>query len=107
MKAILTEGPNVRAVANLGRTIPAYLRGPLEARDPTCVVPGCEATEDLEIHYFTDPIDRIGRTRLKDVCHVCWGHGLLIRQRGWRVAGRPGGWQWLPPDPGLSPPSET
>jgi hypothetical protein len=108
IKAIITDDEDVRAVANLGRTLPANLRGPLEARDPVCVVPGCSEAEDLEIHFFADPLARQGRTRLGDLCRVCWGHALLIKQRGWRVAGGPGEWRWLPPEhSGLPPPKNN
>lgn len=108
VKAILTDGFDVRAAANLGRTIPANLGPPLEARDPVCVVPGCDESEDLQVHYRTDLGARGQRTRLADLCRVCSGHALLIRQRGYRVGGEPGAWQWLPPEhTGLPPPNEN
>ena len=41
LSAIVSDGVDVRAVAHLGRTIPAHVRTALEARDLTCVVPRC------------------------------------------------------------------
>ncbi|MDP8957307.1 MAG: HNH endonuclease [Actinomycetota bacterium] len=52
LKVLLTDGCDIKAVAHAGRTIPAKLRTALEARDPTCIVPGCDAREDLEIDHL-------------------------------------------------------
>jgi hypothetical protein len=41
LKALVTNGVDVVAVAHAGRTVTAAQRAALEERDPTCVVPGC------------------------------------------------------------------
>jgi hypothetical protein len=98
---IVTEGADVRDVISLGRTVTAKQRAALEARDPTCVVPGCDETENLEIHH-TEPFVESKKTCLKDLCRVCHFHHLLITHRGWRIVGYPGDWEWLPPKPASS-----
>lgn len=52
LKVLLTDGADIAAVAHLGRTIPARLRTALEARDPVCVVPGCDVRRGLEIDHL-------------------------------------------------------
>ena len=52
MKLIVTEGADVVAVRHLGRGVPSRLRTAIEARDPTCVVPRCDAREGLEIDHI-------------------------------------------------------
>jgi hypothetical protein len=98
IKSILTEEADVRAVANLGRTIPARLRTALEARDKVCPVPGCDETKGLQIHHIV-PISEGGLTTLENLARPCEFHHDLITYRGWRLVGAPGSWQFLPPKP--------
>jgi hypothetical protein len=94
VKAVLDEDADVRAVAHLGRTIPAKLRSALEARDVTCVVPGCDETEDLEIDHVI-PHSEGGPTRLTNLVRLCRWHHSLKTHRGWSLRGRPGHWEWF------------
>ena len=74
LKVVLTEGADIKAVAHVGRTIPARLRTALEARDPTCVVPGCDVREGLEIDHRI-PISEGGPTTLENTNRLCsWHH---------------------------------
>jgi hypothetical protein len=52
LKVLLTDGTDIKAVAHKGRTIPAKLRTALEARDPTCVVQGCDVRHGLELDHI-------------------------------------------------------
>jgi 5-methylcytosine-specific restriction endonuclease McrA len=105
VKAVLDEAADVRAVAHFGRTIPARLRTALEARDQSCVVPGCDERESLEIdHIF--PLAEGGPTRLDNLARLCRYHHAMKTHRGWLLAGRPGAWRWFKRDryAGRSPP---
>jgi hypothetical protein len=93
VKAVLSRDADVRAVAHLGRTIPARLRTALEARDQTCVVPGCDEREGLEIDHIV-PLSEGGRTALDNLCRLCHWHHFLKTHRGWRIVGPPGRWRW-------------
>jgi hypothetical protein len=98
IKLILTDQADVRGVVSLGRTVTAKQQAALEARDPVCVVPGCNETKNLENHHYTEPYVTSRRTRLKDLCRVCHWHHLIITYRGWRIIGRPGDWEFIAPD---------
>ena len=94
VKAVLDDDADVRAVAHFGRSIPAKLRSALEARDSTCVVPGCDETEGLEIDHVV-PHSEGGPTRLSNLARLCRWHHSLKTHRGWCLAGRPGAWEWF------------
>jgi hypothetical protein len=98
LKVVLTEGADVTGVAHLGRTIPARLRTALEARDPTCVVPGCDVRHGLEIDHRV-PYAEGGPTTLGNLARLCRWHHSLKTHRRWRLDGGPGSWTWSGPDP--------
>ncbi|MGH9038150.1 MAG: DUF222 domain-containing protein, partial [Acidimicrobiia bacterium] len=102
LKALVTDGTDVTRVSHLGRTIPARLRTALEARDPTCVVPGCDARHDLETHHWRVPYKDNQRAELDDLTRVCRFHHAQVTHRGAQLTGGPGHWIWTPPPP---PPS--
>ncbi|MFY9586456.1 MAG: HNH endonuclease signature motif containing protein, partial [Actinomycetota bacterium] len=93
VKAVLDDDADVRAIARVGRTIPAKLRSALEARDATCVVPGCDQAEGLEIDHVI-PHSEGGPTRLDNLARLCRWHHSLKTYRGWGLRGRPGAWEW-------------
>jgi hypothetical protein len=103
VKAVLDDDADVRALAHIGRTIPAKLRSALEARDVTCVVPGCDEHEGLEIDHVV-PHSEGGPTRLDNLARLCRWHHSLKTHRGWCLAGRPGAWKWFKPSRGLNGP---
>jgi hypothetical protein len=98
LKVLVTKGSDVTAVGHAGRTIPAKLRTALEARDPTCVVPGCDARRGLEIDHRV-PFARGGPTTLANVARLCGWHHHLKSMGMYRLGGRPGAWTWSGPDP--------
>ncbi|MGQ0678045.1 MAG: DUF222 domain-containing protein [Actinomycetota bacterium] len=103
LKAVVTEGQDVRSIAHLGRTIPERLRTAVMARGPECVVPGCCQTQDLELDHI-QPVVRRGPTSLNNLARLCrWHHYLKTYHR--YVLGRVNGrWVWY--EPGGPPPKE-
>jgi len=98
LQVVLTDGADVTGVIHAGRTIPARLRTALEARDPTCVVPGCDVRVGLEIDHRV-PFAEGGPTTLDNLARLCRWHHSQKTHRGWRLGGGPGAWTWSGPDP--------
>lgn len=90
---IETNGIDVTRVAHAGRTIPAHLRTALEARDPTCVVPGCDRRRGLEIDHVV-PFAQGGGTELANLARLCHWHHAQKTHYGWFLDGGPGRWEW-------------
>jgi hypothetical protein len=104
LKVLVTDGADVRAVAHAGRSVPARLRSALEARDPTCVVPGCDVRQELEVDHVVPWADG-GPTALANLARLCHWHHYLKTHRRYRLGGGPGSWTWSgPADAGRSPP---
>jgi hypothetical protein len=103
LAAVLTEGADVKAVAHLGRTIPARLRTALQARDTECAVPGCHNRHRLEIDHI-EPFAEGGPTSLDNLVRLCRPHHHMKTNLGFRLVGSPGKWSWIPPkeDPGMA-----
>jgi uncharacterized protein DUF222/HNH endonuclease len=96
LAAVLTEGADVKAVAHLGRTIPARLRTALQARDTECVVPGCHNRHRLEIDHV-EPFVEGGPTSLENLVRLCRPHHQMKTHLGFRLKGSPGKWTWILP----------
>ena len=96
LKVVVTKGVDVVAVAHGGRTVPAHVRSALETRDPTCVVPGCDVRDRLEIDHLVSFAEG-GPTTLENLARLCHRHHALKTHQGWVLAGRPGAWAWDPP----------
>ncbi len=73
LKALITDGTDVRSVSHLGRTIPARLRTALEELQPECVIAGCHVDRHLEIDHDT-PVCEGGRTEIENLNRVCHHH---------------------------------
>jgi hypothetical protein len=106
VKTVETDGIDVRRVTHAGRTIPAPLRTALEARDPTCVVPGCNKRRDLEIDHII-PFAAGGETKLDNLARLCRWHHAEKTHHGWRLQGHPGNWNWVRPTDGTRAPSRS
>ncbi len=111
LKALVTNGVDVVAVAHAGRSVTAAQRAALEERDPACVVPGCTVITGLEI----DHVDGWAVTRtttLERLARLCRWHHHLKTHCGYRLDGCAGNWHLVapehPPDdeggPGRGPP---
>lgn len=97
VSAVVSDGVDITTVAHLGRTIPAHLRTALQARDPTCVVPGCSVADHLDIDHIV-PFAQGGPTRLDNLARLCRFHHHQKTYRGYRLEGGPGHWRWVTPD---------
>ena len=73
---------DIRAVSHLGRTINAPLRTALVHRDRTCVVPGCGATQGLEIDHVV-PFAEGGPTELDNLALLCYYHHQIKTYEHW------------------------
>jgi hypothetical protein len=96
LSVLVTDGVDVRAVAHAGRTIPASLRRALLERDPTCVVPGCDARSGLEIDHVV-PFADGGTTSLGNLARLCRWHHYLKTHQGHRLERQGRRWIWTPP----------
>jgi hypothetical protein len=95
---VITKGSDIATVSNLGRTIRAPLRTALIERDQTCVIPGCDVREGLEIDHRVIPVVENGETALWNLARLCKHHHYLRHHKGFRLEGGPGAWEWLPPE---------
>jgi hypothetical protein len=98
VRLVITNGSDIATVSNLGRTIRAPLRTALIERDQTCVVPGCDVRDGLEIDHRIIPVVENGETALWNLARLCHHHHYLRHHKGFRLEGGPGAWEWLPPD---------
>ena len=73
LKALITDGTEIRTVSHLGRTIPARLRTAIEALYPECVIAGCHVDRHLEIDHNT-PVCQGGLTEIKNLAPLCHFH---------------------------------
>jgi hypothetical protein len=101
---VITKGTDIASITYLGRTITAPLERALIARDETCVVPGCDVRDGLEIDHRIIPVVENGPTAMWNLCRLCSRHHYLRHHKGFRLEGGPGTWQWLPPE---KPPPRT
>ncbi|MDQ3661024.1 MAG: HNH endonuclease, partial [Actinomycetota bacterium] len=97
LSALVTDGTDIKAVAHLGRTIPARLRTAIEMRDRACVVPGCDVRRHLEIDHIRPRADG-GPMRLDNLARLCRWHHYLKTHRGYGLSGAPGSWSFESPD---------
>jgi hypothetical protein len=101
LKALIVDGTDIRAVAHLGRTIPARLRTAIEARDRECVVTGCHSTR-LEIDHNI-PVCEGGETSLENCQGICHHHHEHKHRYDARLVGVRGTMSFRYPD-GREPP---
>jgi hypothetical protein len=97
LKVLLTKGVDVTAVAHAGYTIPAHLRSALDARDRTCIVPGCNRERHLEYDH-RNAYGRARVTKLEDLGRLCKWHHYQKTFLGYTYRGGPGAWEWIPPE---------
>ena len=96
--AVITrDGDDVTAVSRPTRTIPSKLRRALEARYPTCAVSTCANDQFLEIDHIV-PLEDHGRTEIDNLWRLCSHHHRLKTYQGWKVVGRSGTRDLVPPD---------
>ena len=101
---LVTDGVDVRTVTSTTRTVPRALQIALAERDPGCVVPGCPVRDHLQIDHWRVDFAKGGPTRLDNLARLCGPHHAMKTNAGWRLAGGPGHWRWLPPRGGPTRP---
>ena len=103
---VITNGVDITTVCHLGRTIPAHLRTALTERDRTCVVPGCDVAQGLEIDHWVIPVEDGGPASMDNLVRICRNHHRLRHHKGFVLSGAPGAWRWDPPAAAYRPPPE-
>lgn len=96
---LVFEGQDVSTVTSTKRAVPKKVENALLARDRTCVVPGCGASERLEVDHWALDYSWKGPTELANLCRLCPAHHRMKTRTGWRLTGGPGRWCWSPPRP--------
>ncbi|HYH50908.1 MAG TPA: DUF222 domain-containing protein, partial [Acidimicrobiia bacterium] len=98
LRVLVTKGGQPIAVTPGVRTIPRALRLLLEARDRTCVVPGCDVKLGRQVDH-RKPFAQLGPTDLENCGLLCKVHHDMKTYLGWVLA-RPadGVWTFSPPD---------
>jgi len=94
---LVADGADIRTVTSTTRTVPRRVRVALAERDRCCVVPGCPVSDHLEIDHWRVDFARGGLTCLDNLARVCGPHHAMKTNAGWRLAGGPGRWRWVPP----------
>jgi 5-methylcytosine-specific restriction endonuclease McrA len=102
LQAVVMDGQQIVSISHLGRTINARLRTALEARDQTCVVPGCYVSHNLQADHVHAVIDG-GPTELANLALLCRWHHNQKTHHGYQLTGPPGQWKWSKPDPKAKP----
>lgn len=97
LKLIGHEGADVTRVVNIGRYIPAAVASAVEARDKRCAVPNCTSQRRLQKDHQTD-FSKGGETSVANLELLCEWHHMLKTHFGWRLEGKAGDWQFLPPN---------
>jgi hypothetical protein len=102
VRILLHDGVDVTTVCHMGRTVTAHVQSALEARDPVCVVPGCDTAQGLENHHWDVPYEACKSTSLAGLARVCSWHHNLITYEGWVLEDKAGSWEWRAPPGGCS-----
>ena len=98
LRVLVTKGGQPMAVTPGKRTIPRALRILLEARDRTCVVPGCDVKLGRQVDH-RKPFAQLGPTDLWNCGLLCKLHHDMKTYLGWILArAADGSWTFTPPD---------
>jgi hypothetical protein len=104
LELVATRGQEVVSICTDSRHISKVLRIALEERDRVCIVPGCGASDQLEIDHWRTEFAKGGKTQIDNLCRICRHHHQLKTYGGWAVEGGPGHWRMVkvePPPGGL------
>jgi hypothetical protein len=94
---LVRDGDNITAVSSPKRTVPIKVRRALEADYTSCGVKTCANDQFLEIDHIV-PLAEGGRTELANLWRICPHHHDLKTYFGWKVVGRNGTRDLVPPD---------
>ncbi len=111
VKAVVTKGRDITAVATLTRTIKEDLRlAVLAVNDFSCGVPGCTNNRFLDLDH-EQLFSKGGPTSYSNLRPLCSFHHDQRTAEGYELEGRPGSYRWIDPkgdpicaDPGADPP---
>lgn len=95
---VITNGVDVTTVCRLGRSVPEALKTAITERDQHCVVPGCGVALGLERDHWQVDFAKGGVASMDNLARLCKHHHKLKTHNGFRLAGGPGQWEWIPPD---------
>ncbi len=104
---VIANGVDVTTICHLGRSIPTALRTALVERDRSCVVPGCDVAQGLEIDHWGISFSDGGPASLANLARLCSHHHYLRTHQGFRLSGGPGRWVWEPPPSPRTPSRRT
>ena len=94
LELVITNGIDVSTVISDTRYIRKALDIALQERDPTCVVPGCNATDFLERDHYRKDFAKKGKTEIDNLARVCRFHHREKTHGGWVLSGGPGNWSF-------------
>jgi hypothetical protein len=94
LQMLVTNGIDVFTVVSDTRYVRRALDVALKERDPTCVVPGCNATQFLERDHCKRDYGKKGKTEIDNLCRLCRWHHDLKTHGGWEIRGGPGNWSF-------------
>jgi hypothetical protein len=99
LKVLFYEAEELTKISHPGRTITEKLKTALANEYPTCVVPGCGATQFLEADHIQTVLDH-GPTEFNNLVHLCHFHHGLKTNAGYVVyRDKLGTWHFDPPPP--------
>jgi hypothetical protein len=97
LKVLFYEAEELTKISHPGRTLKEKLKTALENEYPTCVVPGCGATQFLEADHIQTVLDH-GPTEFNNLVHLCHFHHGLKTNAGYVVyRDKLGTWHFDPP----------
>jgi hypothetical protein len=97
LRVLVTKGGQPMTVTPGVRTVPRALRLLLEARDRTCVVPGCDVSRGLQVDH-RKPFAQLGPTDLENCALLCKLHHDMKTYLGYRLERHAdGSWTFPPP----------
>jgi hypothetical protein len=97
MEFLVKEGADVRTITKSSRHLAQKTASALQARDRTCVVPGCGKSLWLQGDHCVVDYAVGGPTEIQNLALLCSGHHDMKTYGGWKLAGGPGRWKWVPP----------
>jgi hypothetical protein len=98
IKAVVTKGRDITAVATLTRSIKDDLHlAVLTANDRTCGVPDCTNTRFLELDHEWDYV-KGGPTSYDNLRPLCSFHHRQRTTQDFELRGSPGSYEWVAPD---------
>lgn len=98
IRAVVTRGREITAVATLTRTIKRDLRlAVLAAHDFECAAPGCTNNRFVQLDHEIE-FSRDGPTSYDNLRPLCTFHHNQRTRENYELQGQPGSYEWVGPD---------